>query len=83
MIGSQNSVDAPRRASREVRQELLDHLGVPLGTATVARRRTRDGDTLVVRLIAPSLLPANRRITRFKDFPVEFEIVKPLKLGHP
>jgi hypothetical protein len=72
---------SPQKASVEIREGLLEALGLPLGTATVARRPTLEGDTLVVRLMAPDLLPAEGRPNRYQGFPVAYEIVEPVKIG--
>jgi hypothetical protein len=71
---------SPQKASFEIRQELLDALGLPPGAATVARRPTSEGDTLVVRMTAPNLPPAERRPDSYQGFPVAYEIVEPLKI---
>ncbi|AWM87092.1 hypothetical protein C4E04_10325 [Microvirga sp. 17 mud 1-3] len=60
---------------------MLNDLGLPPGTATVARRRTPESDILVVRMTTPVLLPAGRRPDRYQGFPVVYEIVRPLKVG--
>jgi hypothetical protein len=72
---------AARKADLQIRQELLETLGVPKGAATVARRPTPEGDLLVVRLTASGLLPADRRPARFRGFPVTYEVVRPVKIG--
>lgn len=82
MINSQTPSNTPRKASLDLRKELLNALGVPLGTATVARRPTPMGDTLVVRMTVPELLPADRRPSQFRGIPVAYEVVKPLKISH-
>ncbi|WP_262028308.1 hypothetical protein [Microvirga sp. Mcv34] len=73
--------DAARKADLQIRQELLETLGVPKGAATVARRPTPEGDLLVVRLTASGLLPADQRPARFRGFPVTYEVVRPVKIG--
>jgi hypothetical protein len=83
MIGPRRPTRSPRRASLKTRKELLDVLGVPLGSATVARRPMPEGDTLVVRVSAASLLPPASRPAQFQGFPVTYEIVPPLKTGSP
>jgi hypothetical protein len=82
MTESLGPAGSPQTASLAIRKALLDALGVPMGTATVARRRTQEGDTLVVRLIVPDLLPAERRPDCYRGFPVAYEIVGPVKIGH-
>ena len=81
MTDPQRSVSAARKVSQEIRQELLDTLGVPKGAATVARRPTPRGDLLVVRLTSPGLLPAEQRPARFRGFPVTYDVVRPVKIG--
>ncbi len=81
MIDPQSPNCAARKADLQIRQELLNTLGVPKGAATVARRLTPEGDLLVVRLAAPGLLPADQRPARFRGFPVTYEVVRPLKIG--
>jgi hypothetical protein len=81
MINSQTPSGFPRKASLELCKELLNALGVPLGTATVARRPTPKGDILVVRMTVPGLLPADQRPASFRGFPVTYEVVRPLKIG--
>jgi hypothetical protein len=80
MTNSRNLGDTLRKADLALRKELLDALGVPPGTATIARRPSPQSDALVVRMTAPGLLPANRRPTRFQGFPVIYEIVPPLNI---
>jgi hypothetical protein len=82
MTNSRDMTDSCRIASREVREGLLAALALPRGTVTVARRRTAKGDTLVVRMIVPGLLPAERRPDCYQGFPVTYEIAEPLKIGH-
>lgn len=74
---------SPRKASLETRQELLQVLGAPLGSVTIARRPTSEGDALVVRMTSPSLLPTDQRPDWFQGFPVTYEVVPPLKIGRP
>jgi hypothetical protein len=81
MIAPQSPNCAARKADLQVRQELLDTLGVPKGAATVARRPTLEGDLLVVRLTASGLLPSEQRPARFRGFPVTYEVVRPVKIG--
>ena len=81
MIDTQSSNCAARKADLRTRRELLETLGVPKGAATVARRLTPEGDLLVVRLTASSLLSADQRPARFRGFPVTYEVVKPVKIG--
>ncbi|KLK90880.1 hypothetical protein AA309_23470 [Microvirga vignae] len=81
MTDPQRSVSAARKVSQKIRQELLDTLGVPKGAATVARRPTLEGDLLVVRLTAASVLSADQRPARFRGFPVTYEVVRPVKIG--
>jgi len=81
MSDPQNPNDAARKADLQIRQELLETLGVPKGAATVARRLTPEGDLLVVRLTASGLLPADQRPARFRGFPVTYEVVRPVKIG--
>jgi hypothetical protein len=81
MTDPQRSVSAARKVSPEIRQELLDTLGVPKGAATVARRPTPEGDVLVVRLTPAGLLSVDQRPVRFRGFPVTYEVVRPLKIG--
>jgi hypothetical protein len=81
MIDTQSLNCAARKADLQIRQELLDTLGVPKGAATVARRPTPEGDLLVVRLTASGLLPADQRPARFRGFPVTYEVVRPLRIG--
>jgi hypothetical protein len=71
---------SPRKASFDIRRELLDGLGLPPGTATVARRPTSKGDTLVVRLTGPTVLPAERRLETYQGFSVAYEVVGPVKI---
>jgi len=80
MNDPQDPVGSPPRASLKTRKELLDALSVPLGAVTVARRPTLEGDTLVVRMTAQGLLPADRRPKQFQGFPVTYEIVTTLKV---
>ncbi len=80
MINPEDPVGSAKKADLEIRQELLAALGIPLGAATIARRSTTDGDTLVVRMTAPGLLPDERRIALFKGFPVTYEIVRPVEI---
>ena len=72
---------AGRKASVEVRQELLRFLGAPIGAVVVARRSTPAGDVLVVRTSAPNVLPPNRRPSEFQGFSVDYEIKPPVKAG--
>jgi hypothetical protein len=83
MTNSQDLGDTPRKADLAVRKELLDALGMPSGSATVARRPTPEGDTLVVRMTAPGILSANRRLAWFQGFPVTYEIVPQLYISQP
>jgi len=83
MVNPRRSAGSHHKASHEACRELLNRLGVPLGTVTVARRPTREGETLVVRMTAPGVLLVGRQITRFHGFPVTYEIVPPLKIGKP
>lgn len=71
---------SPRKADLEIRRELLAALGLPLGTAIIGHRPTPHGDTLVVRLTAPGLLPGARLTASFKGFPITYEIVKPMEI---
>jgi hypothetical protein len=66
MIDSQNPPGPLRKAALQLRKELLAALDLPLGAATIARRRTPDGEVLVVRMTAPNLLPADHRPTSFR-----------------
>lgn len=70
-----------RKASLEVRQELLRYLGVPLGSVVIARRPSPEGDVLVVRTAAANTIKSNRRPQEFQGFTVAYEIVQPLKVG--
>jgi hypothetical protein len=70
-----------KKASVEVRQELLRFLGAPSGAVVVARRPTPDGDVLVVRTSAANVLPPNRP-SHFQGFSVDYEITPPMKAGH-
>ena len=83
MMNSRNPGDTLRKADLAVRKELLDALGMPPGAATVGQRPSPLGDTLVVRMTAPGVLPANQRPTRFQGFPVIYETIPPLKIGKP
>jgi hypothetical protein len=80
MIDSQSRADSPQKADLQIRKELLNALGLPPGAATVARRPTPNGDTLVVRMTASGLLPANRRPASFRGYPVVYEVVGPLEI---
>jgi hypothetical protein len=80
MIDALTPSISPKRADLQTRQELLDTLGVPKGAATVARRSMPEGDLLMVRLTASSLLPPDQRPARFRGFPVTYEGVRPLKI---
>jgi len=81
MIDTPSPNCTAKKADLQIRQELLDTLGVPKGAATVARRPTPEGDLLVVRLTASDLLPADQRPARFRGFPVTYEVVRPVKIG--
>jgi hypothetical protein len=81
MIDSQSPPGSPRTADVSIRKDLLIALGLPLGAATIARRRAPEGDILVVRLTASGLLPADQRPARFRGFPVTYEVVRPVKIG--
>jgi hypothetical protein len=70
-----------RKASVEVRQDLLRFLDPPVGTVVIARRPTPDGDVLVVRTSAPNVLPPHRRPSHFQGFVVNYETVPPIKAG--
>lgn len=80
MIDSQSRAASPQKAALQTRKELLNALGLPPRAATVARRPTPDGDTLVVRMMAPGLLPADRRPASFRGYPVVHEVVHPLEI---
>jgi hypothetical protein len=80
MTDCQGTARLPTKASLEIRQELLDALGLPLGTATVARRSTLEGETLVARLTGPAALPAERRPDTYHGFPVLYEVVEPVTI---
>jgi len=70
------------KASVQVREELLRHLGAPLGSVVVARQPTPSGnDVIVVRMIASNAVPANRRTSDFRGFHVDYEVIAPSKLG--
>jgi hypothetical protein len=79
MVNPQSSV-GPAKVSLDVRKGLLDALGLPLGSATIARRRKPEGDTLVVRMTAPGLLPVGDRLTSFRGYSVVYEVVRPLEI---
>jgi hypothetical protein len=80
MVNPQRLGGPTRKASLQIRQELLETLGMPVGAATVARRSTPEGDLVVVRLTASGLLPADQRPGRFRGFPVTYEVAKPVKV---
>jgi hypothetical protein len=81
MTDSQDTTGSRRNASREVREGLLAAPDLPRGAVTVARGRMAEGDTLVIRMIAPDLLPAERRPDCFQGFPVIYQVAEPLKIG--
>ncbi|MXQ12414.1 hypothetical protein [Microvirga makkahensis] len=81
MSDPQSPNDAARKADLQIRQELLETLGVPKGAATVARRPTPEGDLLVVRLTTSGLLPADQRPASFRGFPVTYQVVRPVRIG--
>lgn len=70
-----------RRAEPAVRQQLLQSLGAPLGTVTVTRRPTPEGDVIVVRMNSPTSVRPERRVNAFQEFPVVYEVMKPVVAG--
>ncbi len=76
-IGRQSA----RKASSQTREDLLRFLEAPLGTVVVARRPTPSGDVLVVRMVSPNAVPADRRLKEFRGFDVDYETVGPVKAG--
>lgn len=69
-----------RKASLEVRKELLRYLGAPLGSVVVARKPTPLGDVLVVRTTSRGTLHPNRKPREFHGFAVDYEVVSPAKI---
>jgi hypothetical protein len=70
------------KASVQVREELLRHLGAPLGSVVIARRPLPSGeDVIVVRMTASNVVPPNRRTAAFQGFHVDYEVITPSKLG--
>lgn len=69
------------KAGPEVRQDLLRHLGAPLGSVVIARRATPSGDVIVVRMTASGVVEPGRLIPTFRGFPVDYEVVGRGKLG--
>jgi hypothetical protein len=67
--------------SREICERLLAALDLPPGTAMVARRRMADGDTIVVRMIVPDLLPAERCPDCFWVSLSYNQVAEPVKIG--
>ncbi|KQP42578.1 hypothetical protein ASF49_01655 [Methylobacterium sp. Leaf104] len=71
-----------RRAEPAVRKQLLQSLGAPTGSVTVMRRATPDGDVIVVRMNSKSSVRPERQVSAFKEFPVVYEVMKPVVAGH-
>jgi hypothetical protein len=77
---SEKEMRGSERAMLETRRALLEHLRVPLGQAVIMKRRSPEGDLLVVRL-APSAQPTSRP-TYFEGHRVIYEPLFPAKAGH-
>ena len=70
-----------RKASVAVRRELLRLLAAPAGAVVIARRPAPGGDVLVVRMASGTSIPPDRRPDRFEGFPVDYEVLPPIKAG--
>lgn len=69
------------KAGLDTRRDLLAELGADEGTVTVGRRRADGGDVLVVRMVSPSAVPPERRVTQYRGFAVEYETQPPVRAG--
>lgn len=70
-----------RQAEPAVRQALLEILGAPVGSVTVVRRATPESDVIVVRMNSTTSVRPERRVSAFRDFPVVYEVTKPVAAG--
>ncbi len=69
-----------RRATLDLRTDLLAAIDAPPGAVTVLRRATPSGDVLVVRTIATAI-PADRHRSDFRGVAVIWETVRPPRIG--
>lgn len=69
------------KVTKEIRQALYDELGAMAGQFTVSRRRSRDGDVIVVRLRSDRLIDESIRPSTWRGFPVEFVVARPFRAG--
>ena len=70
-----------RKVSLKTREELLDLLGAPLGSVTISRRPTDEGDIIVVRMLSSGAVHPSKRLAEFKGFKVEYQVAPPVKAG--
>ena len=70
-----------KRAEPAIRRALLRALGAPAGSVTVLRRATPEGDVIVVRMTSASSVRPESRVSAFRDFPVVYEVMKPVAAG--
>jgi hypothetical protein len=70
-----------RKASLEIREELLNLLGAPVGSVTISRRPTDEGDVIVVRMLSSGAVPPSKRPQSYKGFKVDYQVTPAVKAG--
>jgi hypothetical protein len=70
-----------RKASIELREELLSFLGAPAGSVTISRQPSAEGDVIVVRMLSSRAVHPSKRPQNYKGFKVSYQVAPAVKAG--